>query len=149
MSLLWSNFLCLDHQELKRFLWLLAGFCFGCPPSFRQAFVVPKEGELYQVECEADGVFPRNSLCGSKKTHPLIVMQRPPTFLLFAHRWMFGHHCECTPHIPLFKLVIVLTRAAPALQYHHQSNQKSKSRFFLVTINRKHLHSLFSSLPLY
>ena len=41
-------------------LWLLAGFCFGCPPSFCQAIVVPKEEELYQVECEADGVFPRN-----------------------------------------------------------------------------------------
>ena len=75
----------------------------------------------------------------------------------------------------MYILVIVLTRAAPALQYHFlffflswacclqlcsydhlrekrwylAAVQAIKSRFFLVMIYRKYPHSLFSSLPLY
>ena len=69
---------------------LLAGFSFGFPPSFCRHLWFPshcdtKGGGTLQVDCEADEVSPRNSSCGSTKTHPLIV-QRPPMFLIFSHR---------------------------------------------------------------
>ena len=41
MILLGSNLFCLDHDELKRFSWLLTEFCFECPPSFCQLLWFP------------------------------------------------------------------------------------------------------------